>query len=144
MVNFIFFSSISNKKSFLSKTQTRKKLKINLTVIKSPKIFETFVTCVNELPKSWSGTSNETCFRSKSGVSSVVVKSGVLVTGALNPPISLAPVLLPWKKRQKKLFNKFLKHVLEIFIVYIKSERLGRNRGRKISQVDWLSLRQFL
>lgn len=103
MVNFNFLVHFQIKKAFYPRLKPKKKLKINLTVIKSPKIFETFVTCVNELPKSWSGTSNETCFRSKSGVSSVVVKSGVLVTGALNPPISLAPVLLPWKKRQQKI-----------------------------------------
>lgn len=68
-------------------------------VIKSPMIFEMLVTVVNELPKSLSGISSETCnekalkcivlFRmgfytftlllSKSGVSSVVVFIGCLV-----------------------------------------------------------------
>ena len=69
-----------------------------LTVIKSPKIFETFVTVVNELPKSLSGITRETFGKalckfnlyflslnlltydlSKSGVSSVVVLIGDFV-----------------------------------------------------------------
>lgn len=63
------------------------------TIIKSPKIFETFVTVENELPKSLSGTSNETRLRSKSGVSSVVVTVGCFVGGCGNEPN--ATFLLP-------------------------------------------------
>lgn len=50
-------------------------------MIRSPNIFETFVTVENELPKSGSGISNDTLPRSKSGVSSVVVDIGCLVVG---------------------------------------------------------------
>lgn len=42
------------------------------TIIRSPKIFEMFVTIENELPNSSSGMSSITIPRSKSGVSSVV------------------------------------------------------------------------
>lgn len=59
------------KKSFKAALHHRS-TKPELTMIKSPKIFETFVTVVKELPNSSSGMSRETMFRSKSGVSSVV------------------------------------------------------------------------
>lgn len=50
-----------------------------LTVIKLPKILDTLVTILNELPNNSSGISNMTISRLKSGVSSVTPggKTGV-------------------------------------------------------------------
>lgn len=58
-------------KKWISKVDLKITDLVLLTIIRSPKIWEIFVTIVNELPKSSSGISSMTISRLKSGVSSV-------------------------------------------------------------------------
>lgn len=57
--------------------------------MRSPKIFETFVTVENELPNNASGISNDTIERSKLGVSSFVVGSSDLMTRSWDEPVNV-------------------------------------------------------